>query len=103
MVDINIEAPSKAEIEQALSELKRNKTLGPARVTTEALLANTKVTTETLSVLFTKLREEEKLPVVWKDVWFRSIRKSDPRSHHQRPAWSWIATVKEYLTALSVG
>jgi hypothetical protein len=26
MLDINIEAPSKAEIEQALSELKRNKT-----------------------------------------------------------------------------
>jgi hypothetical protein len=25
MLDINIEAPSKAEIEQALSELKRNK------------------------------------------------------------------------------
>jgi hypothetical protein len=28
MLDINIEAPSKAEIEQALSELKRNKNTG---------------------------------------------------------------------------
>ena len=68
MLDINIEAPSKAEIEQALSELKRNKTLGPAGITTEALLANTKVTTETLSVLFTKIWEEGKLPDDWKET-----------------------------------
>ena len=68
MLDINIEAPSKAEIEQALSELKRNKTPGPDGITAEALLANTKVTTETLSVLFTKIWEEEKLPDDWKET-----------------------------------
>ena len=67
MFDINIEVSSKVDIEQALSELKRNKTpLGI--VPTAGLLANTKVTTETLSVLFTKIWEEEKLPDDWKET-----------------------------------
>ena len=68
MLDINIETPRKAEIEQVFSELKRNITPGPAGITAKALLANTKVTTETLSVLFTKIWEEEKLPDDWKEA-----------------------------------
>jgi hypothetical protein len=37
MLDINTEALSKAEIAQVLSELKRNKTPGPAGITAEVL------------------------------------------------------------------
>ena len=62
MIDISRNPPSKAEIEQALSELKRNKAPGPDGITPEILLTTTEITIETLSVLFIKIWEEEKPP-----------------------------------------
>ena len=67
-LDINTEPPSRVEIQQAISEIKKYKAPGPDGITAEEILADTKITTEVFFKLFTKIWEGEIVPMEWKEA-----------------------------------
>jgi flagellum-specific peptidoglycan hydrolase FlgJ len=75
ILDINIEPPSRAEIEQAISKLKKHKAPGPDGITAEEILAGKEIATETLFQLFIKIWEREKIPEEWKEAHLIKIPK----------------------------
>ena len=66
-LDIDVEAPTKDEIEYALGLLKNNKAAGPDQIPPEALKADIPTTVELLHSLFEKVWKEGKVPQDWKD------------------------------------
>ena len=75
ILDIDITAPSRTEIEQAISKLKKNKAPGPDGITAEEILACKEIATETLFQLFTKIWETEEMPDEWKEAHLIKIPK----------------------------
>ena len=66
-LDIDVEAPTRDEIEHALELLKNNKAAGPDQIPPEALKADIPTMVELLHSLFEKVWEEGKIPQDWKD------------------------------------
>src|SRR5579871_2700246 len=75
ILDIDITGPSRTEIEQAISKLKKNKAPGPDGITAEEILACKEIATETLFQLFTKIWETEEMPDEWKEAHLINIPK----------------------------
>jgi hypothetical protein len=65
-LDINIEPPSRAEIEHAISKLKKHKAPGPDGITAEEILACKEIATETLFQLLLRFGKERKYQMIGK-------------------------------------
>lgn len=71
----NVNPPSKAEIEEALKQLKNGKAAGPDCIPPEALKVEPKTTTAMLHLLFLQIWEMEKVPSKWKNGYLVKLPK----------------------------
>ena len=62
LLNVNVNPPSKAEIERALKQLKNGKAAGPDGIPPEALKVDPNTTTAMLHPLFLQIWEMEKVP-----------------------------------------
>ncbi|VDO71022.1 unnamed protein product [Schistosoma mattheei] len=63
----------------AIRKIKSGKEKGPSNISAEALMLDTKATASMLNVLFMKTREEEQVPMDWKEEYLIKIpKKGDP-------------------------
>ena len=66
-LNININCPTKVEIQSAIKQMKNNKAPGPDNIPAEALKADVETSTEMLYSIISKIWEEEELPADWKE------------------------------------
>ena len=66
-IPINCEPPTREEVESAVKSLNLGKAAGPDHIPPEALKADTKMTTDILHGLFTKIWNEGSFPKDWKE------------------------------------
>jgi len=65
--DVNLDPPTKTEIQLALSQLKNGKAAGLDNVYPEVLNVDPEITAEMLYPLLEKIWKEEKIPVDWEE------------------------------------
>ena len=86
LLDVNVNPPSKAEIEEALKQLKNGKAAGPDCIPPEALKVEPKTTTAMLHLLFLQIWEMEKVPFKWKNGYVVKL----PKKGHLGLCKNWM-------------
>ena len=75
LLNVSIQAPSKAEIVRALKQLKNGKAAGPDGIPPEVLKIDPITTAEMLHPLFLKIWEVERVPSEWKHGYLVKLPK----------------------------
>ena len=67
---IDVGPPTIEEVSMAIRQIKSGKAAGPDNIPAEALKANVAATAKILHILFSKIWDEEQVPIDWKkDFW----------------------------------
>ena len=75
--EVNLDPPTKTEIQLALSQLKNGKAAGLDNIYLEVLKVDPEITAEMLYPLLEKIWKEEKIPEDWEGLIIKMPKKGD--------------------------